>query len=261
MLSERQLNVIKFYEGDVGNTEDPLLSDAKAYVTWNALFFSDAETEKARASENRRLNPAFITQTDRIIEMSRILLSCMAKTEKNIMVYRVERIADYHCFLKQKRLESFISTSTAGFLNAYQDKAGLVLMNICIPQGTPCIDFSKVLDSYAKKEEREILLPPYLSVETRDLTMNEEILKIRDRNDLPPEVYCECRIGKYRKHALEEVTLTKDIIDASLRYYDALNQHVPYRKEDEDRYLLYKRYFQNNIQEWMDEYEQNDRIL
>lgn len=255
MLSESQMEIIKFYEGDVKQTEDPILSDAKAYVTWNALFFSSAESECARAYENRRLNPAFLKEPERVIDMSRILLSCMSKAEKDIVVKRVDRLADYQCFLREERFESFISTSTAGFLNAYQNKAGLVLMNIRIPKGTMCIDFSAVLDSYQKKDEKEILLPPYLSICTKDLEMDPSILSIRDRNGETPKVYCEITAGTYLRKKRKKITLTQDIIDASVRYYDALNHHGSFSKEDENKYLLYKHYFQYRIQEWMDTYE------
>lgn len=254
-LNTEQLEMIKFYEGDVKQTEDPILSDHKAYVTWNALFFSDTETEKARVLESRRLNPAFLKDPERIIRMSRCLLSCMSKAGREIQVKRVERLTDYHCFLKEQRFESFISTSTAGFLNAYQDKEGLVLMNIVISEGTPCIDFSAVLDTYQKEEEREILLPPYLSFNSKEIEMDASLLNIHDRNGEIPKVYCMVHAGKFHPKDLKETSIDQDIIDASIRYYDALNHHVPYASEDENKYLLYKQYFQYQIQEWMNTYE------
>jgi len=39
MLSREEEKALCFYEGDVEQTGDPFFSDAKAYVTWNALLF------------------------------------------------------------------------------------------------------------------------------------------------------------------------------------------------------------------------------
>lgn len=76
-----------------------------------------------------------------VIDMSVQLIHCMSKAKEDLHVYRVERFVDYACFMKEKRITSFLSTSTAGFLNAYQDKKQLVLMDITIPKGCYCADF------------------------------------------------------------------------------------------------------------------------
>ncbi len=244
--------IIRFYEGDVeGN--DPFYSDPKAYVTWNALLFPDISTEIARSEEGRYLNPSFLECPERIIDLTLDLYQKMSKSEKEQIVYRVERYSDYQVFLKEKRLCTFLSTSTSGFLNAYQDKNQLVLMRITILKGIKCLDFSKALDSYKKQEEKEILLPPYLTFEMHPLEMNERILAIHDRNDQCPAVYCDIKVGQ-SDYVIDEITIDIDkCIEASKRVYECLNQKQAFNDLDVNAYILFKKYIQNEIQKRMKE--------
>ncbi len=243
--------VIQFYEGDVeGN--DPFYSDAKAYVTWNALLFPGITTELARCEEGRYLNPSFLERPERIIDLTLDLYHQMSKNKKELIVYRVERYSDYQVFLKEKRLCTFLSTSTNGFLRAYQDKNQLVLMRITIPKEIYCLDFSEVLDFYQKQEEKEILLPPYLTFEVKDLDMNEEILSIHDRNDQSPVIYCDMKIKEPNYEIYDQTIDLNTCIEASKRVYACLNQKKEMDHKDMEAYLLLKKYIQNEIQRRMD---------
>ncbi len=247
-------DVIRFYEGDVeGN--DPFFSDAKAYVTWNSLLFPGIETEVARKQEGRKLNEAFLDDPSRIIELTLSLYQGMERSEEDRKVYRVDRLVDHQIFEKEGKLCSFISTSTSGFLKAYQDKKDLVLMEIMIPKGTKCLDFSKVLKFYQKQDEKEILLPPYLSFESKSLKMNDDIQNIHDRNGNGPSVYCLIEV-KEPVYVIEDIKIDLDrCIPASKRVYRCLNQQQVLDKEDVQQYLLYKKYIQNEVMKRMKEYE------
>lgn len=255
MLNAEQIKVLKFYEGDVEPSEDPFWSDPKAYVTWNALLFSTTDTELARTQEERVLNCAFLKDPDRVIDITKTLLSCMKRSTEDLHVKRVERLSDYRCFLKERRFTSFVSTSTAGFLKDYQDKDGLVLMEITIPKDHFCADLSEELDTYQKQDEKEILLAPYSSFSLRDLKMNETLKAIKDRNGDSPKVYCEVTVGKYLKRSCQKIFVNSEMIEASMRFYDALNQHKIPDQKDECMYLDYKHYIQSKVQEWMDQYD------
>ncbi len=244
--------VIQFYEGDVAGN-DAFYSDPKAYVTWNALLFPDVSTEIARSDEGRYLNPSFLENPKRIIDLTLDLYQNMLKNEMEQVVYRVERLSDYKVFLKEKRLCTFLSTSTSGFLRAYQDKNQLVLMRITIPKGINCLDFSKVLNQYKKQEEREILLPPYLTFREDALEMNEEILSIHDRNDQSPAVYCDLKVGK-PNYVIDDISIDlSHCIEASKRVYHCLNQKQLLDEYDVQAYILLKKYIQNEIQKRMKE--------
>ena len=160
-------DVICFYEGDVeGN--DPFYSDEKAYVTWNSLLFPEIDTEVARCEEGRRLNPFFLDDPSRIINLTVSLYRGMKKTEEDIHVYRVERLVDYQVFKREGKFCSFISTSTSGFLKAYQDKKDLVLMEILIPKGTKVLDFFRCIDEIQKERRKRNIITtiPFFSSKT-----------------------------------------------------------------------------------------------
>ena len=251
-------DVICFYEGDVeGN--DPFYSDEKAYVTWNSLLFPEIDTEVARCEEGRRLNPFFLDDPSRIIDLTVSLYRGMKKTEEDIHVYRVERLVDYQVFKREGKFCSFISTSTSGFLKAYQDKKDLVLMEILIPKGTKVLDFSDVLTKYKKKEEKEILLPPYLSFQAKQLEMNKDILSIHDRNDKAPSVYCSIEV---KEPIYFEKVIHIDIdecIQASRRVYECLNQKCTLEEKDVKKYILYKGYIQNEVMKRMRDTDHEDK--
>ncbi len=245
----KQEDVIRFYEGDVrGN--DVFWSDAKAYVTWNALLFPDCSTEQARSEENRVLNTAFLDRLDIVEELSCSLFWAMEKSKEEMHVYRVERYADYKVFQQYGKLESFISTSTAGFLNAYQDKKDLVLMEITIPKGTYCANFSKLLKQYKKNDEKEILLPPYLCFTSYEKQMDERIRKIQDRDGHAPVVYCEIQV-KQPSYVLQEMEFVQDWIMAGKRCYMAWNQKKIPQEKDMEAYCQLKHWLQYRIQKDM----------
>lgn len=243
--------VIRYYEGDVTNTQDPLLSDSKAYVTWNALLFPDIKTEIARNQEHRTLNPSFLQSIQTVEQLTKQLLDCMQQSEDTYHVYRVERLVDYQMFLKEGRLLSFISTSTKGFLTNYQDKHDLVLMDITIPKGTFCIDFSKQLEKYSKSDEEEILLPPYLTFTHTNLPMTKQILSIKDGNNHSPAIYCKIDIKQQLYKITNPIDITDEMIQASKRVYTSLNQQLQPNIEDVQQYLSFKQAFQNRIQLYM----------
>ena len=164
-LTERQQAAVRYYEGDVSGT-DPFWSDPKAYCTLNALLYPGLSTEKARAAEGKRLNSAFLEDPERLLSLcARLFEACEAmKTETAAETWRVERMADFAICRELGHTVSFTSTSRAGFLDAYADRRGIALMHFVIPAGTPCIDLAAALDRYAKEEEAELTLPPFVSL-------------------------------------------------------------------------------------------------
>ena len=250
-LCQEQTDALRFYEGDIDKTEaeDRFYGDAKAYVTWNALLFEGMETEEARTEENRVLNEAFLEDPDRVIHLSNLILSSMT-SHSDVDVFRVERLADYQMFMKTGILQSFISTSKNGFLGSYEDKNDLVLMKMHIPSGVPYADMAELLQSYAKAEEAEILLPPYLTIHAEKLEMTEDIMCIRDRYGKPPAVYCQTEVEN-NIPAAEYVKMDAEIIDASKRVYHLLNAHENSNTADVQKYLQYKEYIRYGVMKGM----------
>ena len=189
---------LRYYEGDIaGSTPgDPFWADPKAYCTINSLLFPGTRNEFARAAEGKKLNPSFLGNLDRTLDLYHELLAAFAHNPSHTTreTYRVDRLQDY---LEQRDagyLYSFTSTSTTGFLTEYGDKKGLALMHFTIPAGTPAISLAEALPHYAKADEAEILLSPFLRLITEEKPVPPEYLTIRDADGNPPQIYCEARV-------------------------------------------------------------------
>ena len=196
MADQDIIRAIKYYEGDVSGT-DAFWSDPKAYVTLNSLLFPGIGNEIARAVEGKRLNPAVLEDTGRLTELYRLLLTAAERfrTGKEITVWRVERYSDYLACRQRGGTISFTSTSTAGYLGRYGDKLGLAVIEFHLPEGTPCIPLAEVLDVYAKADEAEVLLPPWLPLAFEERPLETEHFSVRDMNDEPPRVFAVAKAG------------------------------------------------------------------
>ena len=251
MLNKKEEKMLRFYEGDVEG-EDPFWSDPKAYLTINSLFFKGIENEVCRTDENKRLNPFFLEDPERLMDVCVTLFEIAQKNqaEKNVSAYRVERYNDYLAMKHAGKTISFTSTSTAEFLNDYRDKRGLALLRIEIEEGTPCIDMGALLSSYLKQNESEILLIPDTTVEIEELEVTEEYKKITDMDNAPPKVYALIKVRKgsdSREEVLFDKALYEQGAESGKRVYEALNQHDYPEEEDIQKYSLFKEMFVSEL--------------
>ena len=200
MLPKKMEQALRFYTGDIDwalkeGRDASFWGDCKGYGTLNALFFPGIANERARAAENKPLNPAFLADPERLLELCEDLIEsarlCASACE--IHTFRVEREENFLQTLCAGHTVAFTSTSLSGFLGDYQDKKGLVLLEYTIPPGIPCVDVGQALVKYLKAAEQEVLLPPYLPLtfSQRPLLPPEEVL--RDYDGQPP-------LGAYRIH-------------------------------------------------------------
>lgn len=240
LISEKELKAVRFYEGDVEGS-DPFWSDPKAYVTINSLFYEGINTEIKRTSEGKKLNPAILADTDRLFEVLRDLLKATEHTDlsRERHSFRVERYADYLEMKKHGGTVSFTSTSTDGFLSAYSDRHGIALMCFTIPEKIPCFPYEETLgDLYFKKDEHEILLPPGLSIEFREVELSDEDRQIRDDHNEPPLLKCEAVI-KGRINYSSGTEMKDGIKDVSSRLYAKLNEGIQLSESDEADIAFY----------------------
>ena len=224
-----ELRALRWYEGDVtGN--DPLWADSKAYVTLNAIFFDGIENEMIKAKENKHLNPALLSRWQEVFgqDGACAALFCLMQSHplsRPCHVRRVERLYDFGQISQAGHTIAFTSTSTARqFLKAYGDKDGIVLLEADLPKGTYAIDLSAVLPHYAKAEEAEILLAPWLGVKMVEKQMDENEKGILDRNGNPPSGLYQMEVSKISLPQDEAVSVQEELIEPSIRVYDALNE-------------------------------------
>lgn len=252
-LSEKQITMLRFYEGDIDekNIHDPFYGDPKAYVTLNALLFDGLTTEKARVEENRILNPAFLKDPIKTADCICTILSTMYRSDHDMVVSRVERTADFNVFSKDTYMPSFISTSYAGFLSAYEDKHGLALMKIHIPQGTYIADMKKLLTSYLKEDEEEVLLPPYMHITVQKNPLDDSMKKIHDGYGNIPEVYADVYCDGFQYPFVSPVKIEDKDIENAEHLYHCLNAHEALSDADMESYMHIKQAIQYHVITWM----------
>ncbi|MDE6088803.1 MAG: hypothetical protein K2G25_10540 [Oscillospiraceae bacterium] len=196
-LTLEEIRAVKFYIGDCAGEEfHPFWSDPKAYLVLNSLFFDGIRTEQARIAEGKFLNPEIVADRERLKNLLRDLLSVFRKScnPQWLTVYRVERFQDFQAMQQAGRTISFTSTSQNGFLDAYRDRAGIALLHIEIPPRTPCIPMQDFFgNAYAKPEESEILLPPFLNLHFEKISLTDSEKQILDSEQNPPVCACLVR--------------------------------------------------------------------
>lgn len=188
MLTSSEKNALRFYIGDVSGN-DPFYGDPKAYILLNSLFFPGIVSESARASEGKMLNPSILADIPRLLDFFAALLPAFRKAtlKEELTVFRVERLSDYALCHERGATISLTSTSKAGFLKSYRDRRGIVLIRFTLTSDTPCIDVAEALDYYAKPEESEILLPPFLETVFTETELSPDELYITDCDGQPPQ--------------------------------------------------------------------------
>jgi len=246
MITEEEYRALRWYEGDTEG-EDPFFSDRRAYLTINSLLYPGLRNERARAAEGKKLNPSFFDDNERLLEMYRQLISALCRAEKpeTRHTYRVERFSDFEAQRCSGMTLSFTSTSTAGFLPAYQDRTGIALLRFEIPAGFPALDFTEALPHYAKSDEHEILLAPYQKLEYTEIPLLESERLILDAQGNPPVISCRVKVGRTVPQGTETVPLPH--CDAGRNVYEALNCGRAPAEEDVLQYLRFKELLQQHI--------------
>ncbi|MBR6070737.1 MAG: hypothetical protein IKP78_09130 [Ruminococcus sp.] len=241
-LTPREKAALRYYIGDVSGT-DPFHSDPKAYVVLNSLFFAGTAAERARAAEGKRLNPAILADTDRLTELFAGLFSAFRRctAEKELRTFRVERWSDYALCKAAGATLSLTSTSTAGFLSEYRDRLGIALMRFTLPKGTPCIDVAAALDFYAKPEEAEVLLPPFLRLDIAEVPVTDDERGILDSAGEPPRCSCTVTTNGIQPCTAAETELPHGGGQAGQRVLAALNAGALPSPADEELYSRWKR--------------------
>lgn len=249
-------HALRFYIGDSSwwrgkETEAAFWQDKKAYLTINSLFFKGISNEQARARENKFLNPVFLEDTERLLSVCENLIIAMwrgGESEPLQHAYRVERISGFEDMKSAKQTISPTSTSKNGFLADFRNKKGLVLLEFIIEPGAPRADMGKLLPSYCKKEEAEILLAPWLPLEFCQRPLSSEEQMIHDYDGKKPVMACQLTVKKpvSIEHGKPGV-MKQSGIDAGIRIFKALSEQKTLNQEDVDEYSLWKEAFQEQL--------------
>ncbi|MBO4878400.1 MAG: hypothetical protein J5501_10370 [Ruminococcus sp.] len=248
MLTARQIKALRYYIGDVSGNQ-PFWSNGKAYVVLNALFFPGIAAEVSRAAEGKYLDPELLSDTLRLEELLRDLLSAFQSctVSSPVKTFRVERMSDFSLCRSRKTTVSFTSTSTDGYLSSYSDRKGIALLEFLLHPGVPCIDVATELPHYAKPEEAEILLPPALCLDIEEAPLTEEHLAIKDSDGLPPQIRCVIRPSTILSPPERLERAVPEGSEAGMRVYEALNSGKRPSAEDITLYSNWKADFIANL--------------
>ena len=214
MEKRKDTDMLRFYGGDIRvntsenrllfedfskepeNLQNKLWGDKEAYRTLNALLFDGYNNEQERIQrEGHQLNPVFIELLRETLNIYKGVFSTMCRNKKSMSsvskVRRVDRKASLSAYEKG-HTESFVSCSKGPYGTDFSKKNQIILLEVEITKNSPYVDYQQVLqDKYAKKNEREVLFPPFLSLDIEEIALNKwEKLNIHDMHGNPP-------VGKY----------------------------------------------------------------
>lgn len=256
LLTEQMTNALRFYIGDVSwwhgkENEAAFWQDKKAYLMINALFFKGIGNELARAQEKKFLNPVFLENTERLLDVCENLIKAMWAGGKGAPLqygYRVERMSSFEDMKQAGSTISPTSTSKTGFLPNYRDKKGLVLLDFAIEQDVPRVDMGEVLPDYSKAEEQEILVAPWLPLEICRRSLTERELTIRDYDGKPPKMAYKIMVK--RPEYMDDMKarpLEQAGAEAGRRVLETILKQERPRTEDVHAYSLWKESFRDQL--------------
>lgn len=258
-LTDQMICALRFYTGDIswwhGKAQEAAFwQDRNAYLTLNALFYEGIGNELARAREHKFLNPIFLDDIGRLLNVCEDLIKAMWICGKGAPLqraYRVERMSGFEEMRLAGHTISPTSTSQNGFLPDYRNKKGLVLLDFMIGQGVPRADMDRLLPCYSKAEEKEILLAPWLPLEIHERPLTEKEREIRDYDGCPPRMACQVTVKKpkwahYMEHG-ETEHFVRSGADAGKRVLEAISQMKTPGQEDVAAYSLWKKSFQDYL--------------
>lgn len=264
MRKKNATDLLRFYGGDIREkTEDGIMivsgdvmadelwGDKEAYRTLNAMLFDGYENEKERIyQEGHRLNPAFIERIEETLEIYRGIFSLMCRRnqiEEPVRVKRVDRKASLYAY-ETGYTGSFVSCTKGNYQDEFSNKNQVILLEADIQPGIPCADFQQLLTAseYTNSDEKEILLPPFLPLEIKQVSLEKKETKMLcDMNGNLPVGKYFLKLGKfpdYRQEIREsEEELKERIQKGSIKAASELRKMNDGQWEEEYRgYIRWK---------------------
>ena len=222
-----------------------LWGDRDAYRTLNALLFEGIENEKERIyKEKRKLNPVFIELIENTLEIYRGIFAVMCRKKgKQLSVSKIKRVdrkASLMAYLKGYT-ESFVSCTKGEYDDEFAAKNNIILLEIESLENTPYVDYQQVvtMQEYRNYDEKEVLFPPFLSLNVSEIELTTKDNHIKDMYGKPP-------VGKYQLK-MEEFPDYRNVITSSRE--ELLNKIL----DEKDKAVLCLEHMNNNM--WKEDYQ------
>lgn len=220
-ITEREIISLLFYQGaDFSKKEYVFDEDLKefyqikdAYEAINMLLFSGTENENVRLlSEERNVDSRLLDHIDEFLDIYTNLYSAMCKyTFLNkdstlLYTYRYDRKQSLSA-LQKGRTPSFFSTSLKKNIKGFEEKIGLVILEIQADPKSIHLNLNEVLGERSEfLDEEEILFPPYAKISIKKVKLPKDDLVYKDKQGKPP-------VGKYRVYINDDKTMERPIED------------------------------------------------
>ena len=180
-LTQEERDSVLFYQGATSaispkpESLQAFYAIPNIYELMNTFLFPGCANERARfLMEHRTVNLTAINHMSELLLVYKQLYQAMCKqaspaVTRTYHTYRKDRI-DTLIHLKAGTFPSFCSTSTnANISPAYRKKAGLLLLELLVPDTVPHLNFQEVFGAAnTKPDEQEILFPPFLTARLQE---------------------------------------------------------------------------------------------
>ena len=171
-ITEDEKTAMMIYEGTKPDTgRYPVVSQqSTAHGIINSIFFEGIDNEIIRVIEDKKyLGEGLVMASDQLMDVITDLYSAMYKygktTRSEIVSRRVERTYSSDRMQEKGETISYNSTTTNNYGIKLFDKKDMTLLEFHTQPGTPCINYSDILNSeYEYNTEREILVAPFCPV-------------------------------------------------------------------------------------------------
>lgn len=165
---------------------ETISKEKESYGMLNSMFFEGIDNELIRMMDDGKHLPIhFIRKPDEMMQVITLLYSAMYKYGKIMSTektgYRVERLQSMLEISKRGTTISNFSTSAYKYDRREFDKKEMILLEVHIQPGTPCVDFQKVLSYYEYHfyDEAEILVAPFCPVKIEQMLKEEGLARYK----------------------------------------------------------------------------------
>lgn len=182
-ISDEEIMALCLYQGSGDSVRPGLFYQIpNAYQTFNLLMMEGLEGEKVRIGvEKQRPNGVYILNWRRTLGIFKSVFTAQCKYYKSMREWpeelkRCDRGINTKMMLDKRRTIAFTSTSKKAFLEMFaRGKEENTYLLCTLNERVPIADFQEILgNDYAFVEEAEVLLPPFLGIESNTQTAEKD---------------------------------------------------------------------------------------
>ena len=226
-IVDDEVNALLLYMGcGVPGRYERFYASTHAYQTLNLLMMKGQEGEQIRVcGEKQQPNGIFLEDWERSLETMEHIFRAQCKYARNKkpltdILYRSDRKLNYGMMSDRKATYAMTSTSQGGYLPEFLvNKVEPHILCIRMTELIPYFDYEGFFaEEYIYADEREILLPPMISLTTKQLSDEALTAEETKAGELTVSQY-DVTLGRFRPDSMwEEDRSDKSNLDADLDF-------------------------------------------